>query len=158
MQKNVLLFVLVVLLCSSCELLQGKKGMIQKKWQVESADIPGGEIAGSFLKELIPGASILDKLGAFDLAKDFVLKEAQDRLLKANFDFQKDGTLKFSVADHSVDAAKWRYEGDKNQLILNIKDVDLPLAIEKIEKEQMILVYEMKGQRMKLQFKPMPAN
>jgi hypothetical protein len=154
MQKYSVL-ALFLFLMSSCELLQGKKGLIQKKWQVENAEIPGGEIAGSFLKELIPGASLLDKVGAFDIAKDFVLKEAQDKLLKANFDFQKDGTLKFSIVGQSVDAAKWRYEGDKNQLILNIKDVDLPLNIEKIEKEQMILIYEFKGQKMKLQFKPM---
>ncbi|MDX1903147.1 MAG: hypothetical protein SFU27_03215 [Thermonemataceae bacterium] len=143
------------LLLSSCEFLQSKKDFIQKKWQIEHAEIPGGEIAANFLKDLVPGASLLDKIGAFDIAKDFVLKEAQDKLLKANFDFQKDGTLKFSVAEHSIDAAKWRYESNKNQLILVVKGVELPLSIEKIEKEQMLLVYEFKGQRMRLQFKPM---
>jgi hypothetical protein len=154
LQAIFLLF--LTFLLNACELLQTKKGLLQRKWQVEKAEIPGVEVAGSFLKSLIPGASFLEKFGVFDIAKDFLLKEAQERIVKASFDFGKDAKLEFLAVGQGVQAGQWRYEKEKEQIILTIKGIEIPLSIEKLDKEQLIIFYEAHGQRLKLYLKPAP--
>lgn len=153
MQKLTFLLTFLLLI-NSCELLQGKKHLIQGKWQIADANIPGGEVAGEFLKSLVPGASILDKTGILDLAANFLLKETQEKILKSSFHFQPDGKLSFSMASQKVEAAKWRYESSKEQIIIENSGVEIPLQIEQLSKEKMILVFVFKEQKMKLTFTP----
>lgn len=96
--------------------MQGKKRFIEGKWQVVELDTPGGEIAGEFLKSLVPGVSILEKTGFLKLATNFFLKEAQEKILKLSFDFQADGNLNFSVASKKIDAAKGVMRVPKSKL------------------------------------------
>lgn len=152
--KKITPFLLFLFSTSSCEFLQSKKNLIQGKWQVSEVDIPGSEIAAEFLKNLVPGASILEKTGILDLASKFLLKEAQEKILKSSFHFQENGKLNFSVVSQRVDAATWRYESTKEQIILENNGVEIPLQIELISKEKMILVYMFKDKKMKLTFTP----
>ncbi|GAB4487940.1 MAG: hypothetical protein OHK0045_09070 [Raineya sp.] len=138
----------------SCEWLQGKKRLIEGKWQVVEVDVPGGEIAGEFLKSLVPGASILEKKGVLDFATNLLLKEAQEKILKLSFDFQADGKLNFSVASKKIDAAKWRYESAKEQIVLENSGVEIPLQIQEISKEKMVLTFMFKNQKMTLTLSP----
>ena len=152
--KKLTPFLLFLFFIGSCELLPNKKSLIAGQWQVSEVNVPGGEIAAEFLKSLVPGASILSKTGILDLATNFLLKEAQEKILKSSFHFQTDGKLDFSIASQKVEAATWRYERAKEQIILENNGIEIPLQIEFLSKEKMELAFVYKEQKMKLTLVP----
>ena len=110
----------------------------------------GGKIVGEFLKSFVPGANFLDKTGLLDIATSFLLKESQEKILKPSFHFQPDGKLSFSVASQKkVEAATWLYDSAKEQIVIKNNGVEIPLTIEELSKEKMILIFVFKEQKMK---------
>ena len=152
MKKNslylVICLILVAFLSQSCDMILGNKRHLIGKWKVDKLDIPHGEAAVDFAKELIPGVKMAEKIMP-DFMKEKIIQEIKDKLLNTNIRFDENGKLDFQLNNISLGDNQWTFDEKSKTITFNIKEINIPVVVEEINKQKMIFSYIYKEEKLR---------